>query len=835
MKKKSEHFNQLRFDRALSVMTDNSRDVISMLPLLLHFNHPNLPAFVNSDSACGIYGFEPDEQQLTTLQSFDISFTPNQGVSNSAENAAKSTKNHQKSPIYSVFTMGSTGSIGQNWCSDFDIWVCHDAHLDADILTKLSEKCNLITQWAETLGVEVTLFLVAEDKFRKVNNAVMTKEGCGSAQHFLLLDEFYRSALRIAGKQSLWHILPVDTDHQYDEYVDELVATGVLVREEWIDLGGFPRIPAEEYFGSALWQLYKGIDSPYKAVLKTLLMEAYSAEYPNNRLLSQIMKENFQRESVTELDSSLDSYCQMLTKVTDYLVSSGDEARLDLLRRCFYLKIFSGNCALEKCARPEWHNTAVAEVLETWQWSEAKMNHLDARDYWKIEEVQVAHAELLDAMMKGYRKLIGFARRNNISESINPADIGILSRKLYAAFESLPGKVTFINPQISPDLSENDLSFVQVPEGRFNNAGWYLYNSSLEPMEVAGRKPLENNSYLSKLVAWSYFNGLMVDRTQIDIFNQDSDMNKGVLNTFCSDLKNQFPIHAQPASNQALSRPCEIRDLSIFLNLEYDPTNHWGGRIIDFDANTSDVFSFGDCKACLVGSIDLIYRNSWNEVRTLHFSGENRIADALTTIMGKMHQDAREPDSIKVFSYGLHFRGLIRHSFENLVRDCIRSRLQRDKDQIVKILNIGNERFGIYFERRGVSIRKLENSLDLYNHISERKLEQMPLRIDKTTTSEGTPLAVESHSSEGLVQFFFENYKNGFNVYIVDEANRVETYQHLSGNKDELIQGVHRFYTNSQEESRHNGTFTHFNLPQFYDIVHKENKELEVIPYISLK
>ena len=85
------------------------------------------------------------------------------------------------------------------------------------------------------------------------------------------------------------------------------------------------------------------------------------------------------------------------------------------------------------------------------------------------------------------------------------------------------------------------------------------------------------------------------------------------------------------------------------------------------------------------------------------------------------------------------------------------------------------------------------------------------------------------------MQFFFENYKNGFNVYIVDEANRVETYQHLSGNKDELIQGVHRFYTNSQEESRSEGTFANFNLPQFYDIVHADNNVAEVIPYVSSK
>ncbi|MFT5880772.1 MAG: adenylate cyclase class 1 [Moritella sp.] len=821
LKQKYKLFNELRLERALSVMDDNARDVTAILPVLLHFNHPALPGYLDEPVPSGICLFSLDDQQKRYLRGRDVPISDD-----------KTTTGF---PIYSLYAMGSTGSIGQSWQSDLDIWVCHDPWMSQQHTELLERKCSLITVWADSLNVEVNLFLIAEDKFRKVNNAIMTKESCGSAQHFLLLDEFYRSALKIAGKPSLWHILPIAVEDNYDDYVDKLVADGLIDRSEWVDLGGFPRIPAEEYFGSALWQLYKGIDSPYKAVLKTLLMEAYSAEYPDNRLLSQIIKENFQKYPLHQLDLSLDTYYQILLKVTYYLQRIGDRARLDLLRRCFYLKMFNGNSAEEKSAKPAWHKESVAEIISQWGWEPQRISHLDNRDNWKIEEVQEAHAELLDAMMKGYRNLIGFARRNNISESINPEDIGILSRKLYAAFESLPGKVTFINPQISPDLSEKQLSFVQVPVGRFNNAGWYLYNSSLEPMEIVGRKPLEHNGYLSKLVAWSYFNGLMVDHTQLNIFNQDSDMNSDVLNSFCTDLKNKFPIQAQPASNQALSRPCEIRDLAIFLNLEYDPTNHWGGRIIEFDVNTSDVFSFGDCKACLVGSIDLIYRNSWNEVRTLHFSGEDRIADALTTIMGKMHQDANEPDSIKVFCYGLHFRGLIRHSFERLVRDCITTRLQRDKNQVVKILTIGFERFGIYFERRGVSIRKLETSLDLYSHISERKLEQMPLRIDKTTTAEGTPLAVESHSSEGLVQFFFENYKNGFNVYIVDEANRVETYQHLSGNKNELIQGVHRFYTHSQEEARHEGVFTNFNLPQFYDIVHTEDKELEVIPYVSTK
>ena len=66
------------------------------------------------------------------------------------------------------------------------------------------------------------------------------------------------------------------------------------------------------------------------------------------------------------------------------------------------------------------------------------------------------------------------------------------------------------------------------------------------------------------------------------------------------------------------------RQLSIFLNLETDPSSHWVGQVIEFDANAADVFSFGRNQECLVGSVDLVYRNSWSEIRTLHFEGRRR-------------------------------------------------------------------------------------------------------------------------------------------------------------------------------------------------------------------
>lgn len=77
--------------------------------------------------------------------------------------------------------------------------------------------------------------------------------------------------------------------------------------------------------------------------------------------------------------------------------------------------------------------------------------------------------------------------------------------------------------------------------------------------------------------------------------------------------------------------------LAIIVNLEYDPTAAFRNQVVHFDFRKLDVFSFGEEQNCLVGSVDLLYRNSWNEVRTLHFNGEQAMIEALKTILGKMH------------------------------------------------------------------------------------------------------------------------------------------------------------------------------------------------------
>ncbi|GLS92658.1 adenylate cyclase [Psychromonas marina] len=817
LREKAMKFNRLRIQSAQVLMGKDELNVFQSFPLLFHFNLPTLPGYIDNDEMpVRICQFELTEHTQSLLNNFFHTELP--------------TQESKTCDILGLYAMGSTSSIGQSSESDLDVWICYPHQLDSERVKLLEEKSWLISHWADSFGVELNFFLIPDNKFRIDNDAGMSRDSCGSSQHMLLLDEFYRTALLIAGKPILWRLIPIEHEQNYDQYVQALYDDGTLNKHDWLDLGGFHRIPAEEYFGATLWQLYKGIDTPYKAVLKTILMEAYSWEYPNTELIAISYKKRFQTQEY--YDEQLDPYCLMLEKVTAYLIEIKDFKRLELIRGCFYLKTeeaLSKVCYNDNTA---WRRTILNKFVNQWGWADEQIIDLDNRKNWKVNDVTKAKDILLEALMVSYRKLLSFARDNNIGESISAEDIGVLSRKLYAAHETLPGKVDLINPNISPDLSEPDLSFIQVPEDHTNPAGWYLFNCSLEAHALIKTKSLMHAKYVSKLVSWCHMNGLYEEETKLHLYNQGADLVDNKLNQFIQDLYSVFPVFVPKASNQALSQPCEIKHLTIFLNVEKDPTRHWQDAHEDDDLENDNILSYGEHNECLIGSIDLIYRNSWNEVRTLHFENNFAVVDALTTILGKMHQDARPPEQIDLFCYSQHFREQICAAFRSKLEEYIQLRLDSLTQRSVQTLWTGGRKFGFYFERTGVSLQHLQSTVDIYSHISNKKVSTSAISL-KNTFFDQTAKVIESHISEGLIQFFFENYPEGFNVYIANAENEVESFQSFAGSKDDLVQNVNRFYASNNHESSELEAQINFNLPQFYEIELGDNNQLQLSSFKS--
>ncbi len=817
LKQRIAAINQLRVERALSSSCSGFRYVYTLLPVLFHYHKPGMPGYLQEHVPAGICQFELDAEQNAIWQQLVPTSQP---LSHHCQT---------EHAIIGLYSMGSTSSVGQNNSSDLDIWVCHHAWLDQDERRALQAKCHLLEVWCLSYGVQVSFFLIDENRFRHNQCGLLSQDNCGSMQHILLLEEFYRSAVTLAGAPILWNIVPLEHENNYEEYVNTLYAQSLIKPNEWLDLGGLGTLSAAEYFGASLWQLYKSIDSPYKAVLKTLLLEAYSWEYPDTRLLAMDIKDHLHHGEI--VNCGLDAYCMMLERVTRYLQSTEDGVRLDLVRRCFYLKVQEKLTDPASDPHNRWRRDVLQQLVRQWGWSDARLQKLDSRSAWKIEQVREAYDELLATMMQSYRNLIRFARRNHLSASASPQDIGILTRKLYAAFEVLPGKVIQINPQISPDLSEADLTFIYVAEQRANRTGWYLYNQAPAMASIISHQPLEYSKYLIKLVAWSWFNGLLTPQTRFHMKGAP-DFAEEKLQQLVEDVISNFPIYSIPATPEALYSPCEIKQLAIIVNLENDPTQALTHHSMHFDLHKMDILSFGQQQCNLVGSIDLLYRNSWNEIRTLHFNRAECMLDALKTILGKMHQNACPPDIVEVFCYSQHLRGLIRTRVQQLVADCIALRLRTHGENSVrfKAIRMAGVTWGVFFESMGVAVQKLENAIEFYGAISRNKLHGLSIKVDSHSTS--LPAVVNNYASEGIIQFFFEDNAASadFSIYILDETNQVEIYQHCEGSKTELVKDVSRFYSASHDRFIYGSSAVNFNLPQFYQIV-THGERHQVLPF----
>lgn len=96
-------------------------------------------------------------------------------------------------------------------------------------------------------------------------------------------------------------------------------------------------MPAEEFLGASFWHFYKAIDSPYKSLLKLMLMESYVDQYPHSRWPALLMK---QRVYAGESDvNKLDAYLILYDVLEEYFINRDESERLDLMRYCFYSKL----------------------------------------------------------------------------------------------------------------------------------------------------------------------------------------------------------------------------------------------------------------------------------------------------------------------------------------------------------------------------------------------------------------------------------------------------------------------------------------------------------------
>lgn len=789
LKQLKERFLQVnhgRLERMLATLGSRHRLFLESLPLLLHINHPSLPGYVSGRTPCGVCGFNPEKENLRAAQTISRSFVYRRKV------------NHQPR-IFSIFLMGSTGTVAHSESSDMDIWICYDPGIPQEAIDELQDKLSAIERWADSIGLEVHFFLMDPIKFRTGVRSDLSGEDCGSAQHYLLLDEFYRTSIMVAGRYPLWWMVPAYNEKNYDTLAEKLVRNRFIEKDDSVDFGGISDFPAGEFIGAGMWQLYKGIDSPYKSVIKIVLTEVYASEYPNVESLSVIYKKAVYGGQL-DLDE-LDPYVMLYRKIENYLVARQELRRLELIRHCFYFKVNESLGRQVKPADSSWRRELMIRLTREWGWDDAYIKQLDNRKRWKVNRVRAERQELVQELNQSYRVLSAFARDNDIEASIKQEDMNLLGRKLYAAFERKGGKIELVNPGIASSLVEEHLSFHYVRDAEHGvNDYWAVYQGYLKMREAKGRDPIKKARSIIELITWCYFNSLLDNSTRMSVEANNSDMSDAELQQTVQSMMQLFPGGAPYAAQENFLHAALPTRIVLYLNAGLDPMRPMTQKGIHRLTDHTDALSYSALHHNLVVTVDQILCNSWGEIICSHFSGENALIDCLVHYMRQIPPDGSIPlPKLDVRCYCPTRASSIAARVEELFRDIIACYYSGTRAINTRyILEIEQYTYLLQFRRNVPFVRGLRSHKELLDVLGEPQAQYSALVLDRNALDKHPLRVIARLATPGKVQVFYQRHQDSSEIFIIDEHGSLFYTQKNNVDEDTLLNPIRLFLQNIQ-------------------------------------
>lgn len=772
--------NQSRLARAMQALSTRQQMVLTLLPLLFHVNHPLLPGYVSGLTPAGLSGFEPDDNLLAEAQRLTRSF------------AYKPQRSTQPQPIHGLFLMGSLGTIAQAEQSDMDFWVCHASDLSPQQLHELSKKCALLETWAATLGAEAHFFLVDPARFTQGDrDAQLTSDDCGTTQHYLLLDEFYRTAIWLGGRTPLWWLVPVYEETRYTHYTRTLLEKRFIRAEDVLDLGHLARIPPAEFIGAGMWQLFKGIESPYKSVLKLLLTEVYASEHPKVECLSLRFKQAVFANRV-EVDE-LDPYIVVYRRLEEYLKGRGEHERLELIRRCLYLKVDKKLSRPPHNRRKSWQRLLLERLTQDWKWDSRQLAMLDSRSQWKVRQVSAERRMLVNELTYSYRFLSEFSRSEHAGSSLNSRDLGILGRRLYAAFERKASKIEFINPGIAPDLAEDTLTLAQQNSAEDpDESVWALYSGSLTAQEISDFSPLKRSRELIELLAWCQRNGVIDSSTRLSLHPGSSDLSEFELSNLLESLQQLLPLPLPAIDEEALLSASVPTDVMLLINVGVDPLKQFSQMNLHMTSERTDALGYSGVRENLILTLDQVTLNSWNELLVTRYDGPHALLDCLRDFLNNLPTNGRLPN-LRVRCFCRNRATAIAERVEELFRETLASFSGTQVNRY--LLQIRQHYHVLELKPGQVSHTGLHSLPALVDYLGEELPGYSDLHVDRSAL-EGDDLAlILPVGQPHCIQVFYRlNEGNALaEVSVLDEHNALWRQQIPFRDEQSLLTPLHRF------------------------------------------
>ena len=549
-------YNKFKIDQCLRQCSEAQREAFYLVPYLLNTYNPQSLGVVDGETApCGIYAYSIGSQVPVTFKKYF------------PKDDYDLRNTDRKSAIEFLSLMGSVGTLAFSEKSDFDYWVCLRENLTPHQLFLLNKKLRNIEQWCEReLSVEVHFFTMTGSSLRENNFGEVSSESCGSAQAKLLKEEYFRSSILVHGKTSLWWVAPAQSDDKvYQKVCDTVRLAPDRFPESYIDIGNLTNIPVGEFLGAGLWQLNKGIQSPYKSVMKLALLLDYSSRSVGQRtwLAEELLKSV--QANAGSMDN-VDGYCSMMNRVLTHFSTLNPED-LETLRICFFVKI---GCAVslwmeQKKDPPQAKEKIVLNYIREWGWTRRQVEEWENILLLSVAKTLQLKRRIEAFMLRGLRELFALVGPLGLKDVMGEMDQTRLLNRLLSVYDSRRERVEWCYAPFDRCLVSKAYTFVRV-----SHKNYRLYRGEINTKNISS---VEEKSFLieerslEKMVVWLIYNGLVHANSVIFSNLSRADDFARNLKNLATTYRRHFGRISVSSLDGAFSKPAQPKSWIIAVNM----------------------------------------------------------------------------------------------------------------------------------------------------------------------------------------------------------------------------------------------------------------------------
>ncbi|MEW6429458.1 MAG: class I adenylate cyclase [Thermodesulfobacteriota bacterium] len=564
-------YNIGRLRRAERFNRDKADFLFKIVPLLLHYNHPDLPGFADEACPAGVYRYNPkaiiaDEPYRRYLpQAPPLADLPDRSDFR----------------IHSVKTIGSIGTLAQSAKSDCDYWISLDrAELGEGGVKLLAGKCGQIERYAAAFGHEVHFFLmdITETRTNSFQSDV-GEESAGSSLKLLLKDELFRSHILVAGKIPLWWLIPPGlSTGDYQRCAEQMISRNPSVQHHFIDLGYLSDLPRQEIFGACLWQLNKALDSPFKSVIKLAYLE-YLLNQPAGALpfFSDQLKclvtfpERLAATGQTELPlDDIDPYLLMAGVISGFYRQREDPGQAAIIRKCLFLKTLEG----VRGAAAEQQTLA---LMEKWGLLPEDHGALLNLQHWPHRDLVRLGTEIHDFLIATYKRLAEQypATESEARLAITQRDLTVLGRKLFTFYEKKTDKIDYLQALSRESMGVATLT-IHAGRQRDGEVYYALQGTpdGCEPTAIRPETLIRKEADLLFLITWLVQNGIIQRQTDIHLSKGCTAVSLAEINDLVRAIAASLPpvdfSHIKP---EFLLRPERVMRALVVVNFFKEPVH----------------------------------------------------------------------------------------------------------------------------------------------------------------------------------------------------------------------------------------------------------------------